>query len=52
LRELQAAVDVARHEDPTVWLSEALLLLQISAIQAELDAEHEVTLVRFPALHA
>lgn len=52
LRGLQAAVDAARHEDPTVWLSEALLLLQISAIQAELDAEHEAALVRFPALHA
>jgi uncharacterized membrane protein YgaE (UPF0421/DUF939 family) len=50
LRELQAAVDAARHEDPTVWLSEALLLLQISAIRAELDAEYEAALVRFPVL--
>ena len=52
LRELQAAVDAARHEDPTVWLSEALLLLQISAIRAELDATEQAALVRFPALHA
>jgi uncharacterized membrane protein YgaE (UPF0421/DUF939 family) len=50
LRELQTAVDAARHEDPTVWLSEALLLLQISAICAELDSEEVRTHVRFPAL--
>jgi uncharacterized membrane protein YccC len=50
LRELQAAVDAARHEDPTVWLSEALLLLQMSAICAELDSEDVRTHVRFPAL--
>jgi uncharacterized membrane protein YccC len=52
LRELQAAVDAARHEDPTVWLSEALLLLQMSAICAELDAEDVRTHVRFPALQS
>lgn len=50
LRELQAAVDAARHDDPTVWLSEALLLLQISAICAELDSEDVGTHVRFPVL--
>lgn len=51
LRELQIAIDAARH-DPAVWLSEALLVLQISAIQAELDAEHEADLVRLPALNS
>jgi uncharacterized membrane protein YgaE (UPF0421/DUF939 family) len=50
LRQLQNAVDTARHDDTTVWLSEALLLLQISAICAELDAEDVRTHVRFPAL--
>ena len=52
LRRMQARLDRARHDDPTVWLSEALLLLQLGAICAELDGERQPAYVQFPAVHS
>jgi hypothetical protein len=52
LHKLQKAVDTARHEDPAVSLSEGLLLLQISGVSAELDADDTKAHVRYRALQA
>lgn len=47
LERLEGSVDRARHDDPRCWLSEALLLIELGQIRAEL-AEGGAELVGLP----